>query len=91
MKFTTIVLDNGCWITSLKLNNKGYARTTFDGKLKYVHIYNYEQLHGSVPEGCELDHKCRTPACVNPSHMEPVTHQENVLRGKVLKYGPEIL
>jgi hypothetical protein len=28
-----------------------------------------------------LDHLCRTRACVRPSHLEPVTPQENCLRG----------
>ena len=30
----------------------------------------------------ELDHLCRTPACVNPEHLESVTHRENTARGR---------
>jgi hypothetical protein len=66
-----------CWIwLAAKVN--GYGR--FDGKLAYKWIW--EQFHGKVPEGLELDHTCRNPACVRPEHLEPVTHQENVLRGR---------
>jgi hypothetical protein len=28
-----------------------------------------------------LDHLCRVRSCVNPAHLEPVPHRENVLRG----------
>jgi hypothetical protein len=42
----------------------------------------YEQLVGPVPEGFELDHKCRNRNCVNVyEHLEVVTHQVNILRG----------
>jgi hypothetical protein len=33
-----------------------------------------------IPEGLEIDHLCFTPACVNPWHLEPVTHAENLRR-----------
>lgn len=37
-----------------------------------------------VPYGKELDHVCRVRACVNPAHLEPVTHIENVRRGNMI-------
>ncbi|MGL5917799.1 MAG: HNH endonuclease [Cetobacterium sp.] len=37
---------------------------------------------GAVPTGLQLDHLCRVRACVNPTHLEPVTHWENQLRGE---------
>lgn len=44
-------------------------------------MWAWEQENGPVPDGMELDHGCRTPACVRPFHLEPVLHRENVLRG----------
>jgi hypothetical protein len=47
---------------------------------------------GYIPTGKELDHLCRQPSCVNPLHLEAVTHTENMQRGaysmkKVCKRG----
>jgi hypothetical protein len=38
---------------------------------------------GDVPEDLVIDHKCRTPSCVNPDHLEPVTQGENLRRAFV--------
>ncbi|MCH8951094.1 MAG: 50S ribosomal protein L10 [Proteobacteria bacterium] len=39
--------------------------------------------HFEGPSGLVIDHLCRNPACENPSHMEPVTNHENILRGEL--------
>jgi hypothetical protein len=51
---------------------------------QYAHRIAYEQLVGPIPDGLELDHLCRNTLCVNPDHLEPVTHAENTRRG----FGP---
>lgn len=40
----------------------------------------YEMYVGGIDEGLELDHLCKTPLCVNPMHLEAVTHAENMSR-----------
>ena len=35
---------------------------------------------GPIPDGREIDHLCRNHRCVNPDHLEPVTHLENMRR-----------
>lgn len=61
--------------------NRGYGRINTDNGKQYTHVVVYDFLVGSIPEGLELDHLCRNPRCCNPTHLEPVTHRVNTLRG----------
>lgn len=70
-----------CWLWTGKMNADGYGTGTLDGHAVGAHGVGYRLLVGPVPEGLELDHVCRNRACVNPAHLEPVTHKTNVLRG----------
>lgn len=72
-----------CWIwTASVYQVSGYGQfSPIRGAKVVAHRFAYELLVGSVPEGLELDHLCRVRACVNPAHLEPVTHRENVRRG----------
>lgn len=78
---------NGCWILQGKLTTNGYGYVNNKDKgSSTAHIITYEQKYGSVPKGQELDHFfCKTKRCCNPDHVEPVTHIENVRRGRCAK------
>jgi hypothetical protein len=69
-----------CWLWRATLNNLGYGQFGKDQRLYQAHRVAYELFVGEIPEGLELDHLCRVPSCVNPAHLEPVTHQENMRR-----------
>lgn len=58
----------------------GYKKMTIGGVRKKAHQWSYIQAYGPVPDGLEIDHLCRNPACMNPKHLEAVTHRVNVLR-----------
>lgn len=71
-----------CWIWLAMLDKHGYGRF-YPTRERYVpaHRFAYEQIINPIHDGLEPDHLCRTHACVNPWHQEPVTHRENTLRG----------
>lgn len=69
-----------CWIWLLKTVRGGYAMTWDQGRHVYAHRFYYEQQVGPIPEGLTLDHLCRVRNCVNPEHLEPCTHAENIRR-----------
>jgi HNH endonuclease len=73
-----------CWNWTGSRDRWGYALMRIDGKTRVIHRLVYEHFYGPVPPGLELDHTCKNPSCVNPSHLEPVTHLENLLRGDTI-------
>ena len=70
----------GCWLWTGCTNRGGYGLTKFRGRTTGAHRAVYRLLVGPIPEGLDLDHLCSVRLCVNPAHLEPVTHAENVRR-----------
>lgn len=72
---------SGCWLFTGCTKPDGYGRFFYEGKQALAHRVGYEHFVGPIPAGLSLDHLCRVRNCVNPAHLEPVTHAENVKRG----------
>ena len=66
-----------CWPWLGFIDRDGYGRY---GKWSTAYRAVYEFVVGPVPDGLALDHLCRVRGCVNPAHLEPVTHAENMRR-----------
>ena len=73
--------NSGCWLWTAGVDRDGYGMIWKDGKQKRAHRVSYEEYAGPISEGLQIDHLCRVPCCINPSHLEPVTSRENTLRG----------
>lgn len=78
---------DGCWLWTGQIERNGYGRIAAGGaggRMLMVHRVAYELLVGAIPVGLEIDHVaargCIHRNCVNPDHLEPVTHRENCRR-----------
>lgn len=70
----------GCWLW-LAYTDGGYGRFGWARSVWLAHRVAYTSLVGPVVPPLQLDHLCRVRQCVNPLHLEPVTHEENMRRG----------
>lgn len=87
IKSHSVVQENGCWVWSKGKNHKGYGETTWKGIGRIsAHRASHLAFKGQITKGLEIDHLCNTRACVNPEHLELVSHRENIQR-KWLRLG----
>ena len=76
------ILPNGCWQWMGSKDTRGYGRIRdFNSKIVKAHRISYEYYCGDIPIGREIDHLCSNHSCINPEHLEAVSHRVNVLRG----------
>lgn len=58
----------------------GYGRVKFEGQTIAVHRAMYILVHGYVHKKQQIDHTCGNRRCLNPDHLEVVSHKENQKR-----------
>lgn len=80
--------NSGCliWIGHAKKNGYGTLATKRGGRwtTMLAHRVSYETHIGPIPNGKDLDHKCRVRCCINPAHLEPVSRSENLDRSPIM-------
>lgn len=77
--------ETPCWIWQRATDRRGYGVGCLGRTPVRAHILYFESKHGPVPDGLQLDHRCRIRRCCNPDHLEAVTSAENTRRGAKAK------
>lgn len=74
--------NTGCHIWTAALNTCGYAVVAINnnGRVAYAHRVALEIAGRQIPAGMTVDHTCGVRCCVNPAHLDIVTHAENCRR-----------
>jgi hypothetical protein len=76
--------NSGCWLWTGGTTGAGYGIFTMSNRAKRsarsarAHRVSHELFNGPVPPGLVVRHKCDTPLCVNPNHLQVGTQQDNM-------------
>lgn len=72
--------EGACWEWMGYRDAKGYGYLRVDTRTTAAARFSYELHVGEIPEEHDVDHLCRNPSCVRPTHLEAVTPEENIRR-----------
>ncbi len=76
---TVCDLPTRCWLCTARPKRGGYVQLIVDGHSAYAHRITYEAFVGPIRPGLELHHRCKTPGCCAPDHLEVVNDTEHGL------------
>lgn len=68
---------HSCWMWTGKRTSLGYGRPRFGERDLLAHRVAYALENGDLEEALVVDHKCHSPACVRPDHLQAVTYKLN--------------
>lgn len=69
-----------CWLWQAAVVRNGYGMFRLGSQMVLAHRYAWEVTNGPIPDGKVIDHLCHVRRCVNPTHLDCVSMQENARR-----------
>lgn len=76
-----VLFTTDCWEWQGWKIKTGYGQFKLNYKNLLTHRVSYILNKGDIKDGLYIDHLCKNPSCVNPDHLELVSHKENTMRG----------
>jgi hypothetical protein len=71
--------NTGCWLWTGAAHGHGYGVFQLEGRAISAHRLAWEYANGmDFPNGSHALHSCDNPWCVNPAHLRPGSHLDNV-------------
>jgi hypothetical protein len=69
-----------CWLWNGRSGPDHYPRISVGGRdgVDLAHRVVFKIIHGEIPAGSVIRHKCDNKRCVNPDHLECGSQLENV-------------
>ena len=75
--FAKVEKTESCWNWKASVNLQGYGTFWINPRNYGAHRAAYLLFVGDIPDGLEVDHKCRNILCVNPDHLRLLDSQSN--------------
>jgi hypothetical protein len=68
----------GCWEWTASRTSLGYGKIgTTRSVWEFAHRIMWMLVHGPIPDGHIICHRCDNPPCVNPDHLFLGSHLDN--------------